>query len=263
MPEHDHRPTSRVVEILESLASLPEGLTLTEIAVAVNAPKSSIFPFVHTLQRRNFIECEKSTGKYRLALGAFALASGYLETHSLYRLVMAEMRQIVGECSEVCQLGVLRGGDVLYIGKVDSPEAIRLVSHVGKRLPASCTGIGKALLSGYDEEKLHELYGDALPVLSLASVTSFSELAAQLEAIRNGEPAVDLGEAHEHIRCLALPLYFNGRVDSAVSVSTPHFRFTKEKKKCVLASLYRAKAAIEKHMADLGEGLAGREEDSL
>ena len=59
------------------------------------------------------------------------------------------MRLIVGVCSETCHFGILVGGDVLYLLKIDSPEPIRMYSSGGRRLPAYATGIGKALLSDY------------------------------------------------------------------------------------------------------------------
>lgn len=75
------------------------------------------------------------------------------------------MTNIVNSCSETCQLGILDNNEVLYIGKVDSPEPIRLISYVGKKIPANCTGLGKALLCDFDKEKLISLYPDGLKVL--------------------------------------------------------------------------------------------------
>jgi Transcriptional regulator len=258
MEDTPHRPTSRVLDILECLASAEEGLTLTQIAAAVSAPKSSLFPFVHTLLQRRYLEMDKGTGRYRVGLNAFALAASYLETHSLFRMVTDAMRGIVDGCSEVCQLGILEGSQVLYIGKVDSPEPIRLVSHVGKRLPASCTAIGKALLCQYSEDELRTLYRQELPTLTVNSIRDFSVLASQLAAVRNGEAAVEVGESHEHIRCYAAPLFFRGGVDSAISVSTPIFRHTEEKSAVIKAALFRARAVIERCMEEAGEGLRPR-----
>ena len=55
MAKTEHRPTARVLNILELLAANQEGLTLTEIAEAIDAPKSSILPLIHTMAQRKFI----------------------------------------------------------------------------------------------------------------------------------------------------------------------------------------------------------------
>ena len=41
MATTEHRPTERVLDILELLSNSEEGMTLTELAKALNAPKSS------------------------------------------------------------------------------------------------------------------------------------------------------------------------------------------------------------------------------
>ena len=46
MGQEQHRATARVLDIVESLSEVQEGLTLTELAVALKAPKSSLFPIV-------------------------------------------------------------------------------------------------------------------------------------------------------------------------------------------------------------------------
>lgn len=52
MTQGQHRATARVLDILESLSGSEEGLTLTELSQALDAPKSSLFPIVHTLEER-------------------------------------------------------------------------------------------------------------------------------------------------------------------------------------------------------------------
>ena len=53
-----HRATARVLDILERLAASPNGLTLTELSVDMDAPKSSLFPIVHTLEQRRYLQQE-------------------------------------------------------------------------------------------------------------------------------------------------------------------------------------------------------------
>lgn len=59
MATTEHRPTERVLDILELLSNSEEGMTLTELAKALNAPKSSIMPLVHTMTARNLFICKR------------------------------------------------------------------------------------------------------------------------------------------------------------------------------------------------------------
>lgn len=64
MTQGQHRATARVLDILESLSGSEEGLTLTELSQALDAPKSSLFPIVHTLEERRYLRQDDGTGRY-------------------------------------------------------------------------------------------------------------------------------------------------------------------------------------------------------
>ncbi len=133
MTSDNHRPTARILDILEALAESENGYTLTEIADAINAPKSSIFPIVHTLNARKYITIDKNTSKYSIGIRSYTLGSSFFEKRTIFNYIIDEMTNIVNSCSETCQLGILDNNEVLYIGKVDSPEPIRLISYVGEK----------------------------------------------------------------------------------------------------------------------------------
>ena len=73
MATTEHRPTERVLDILELLSNSEEGMTLTELAKALNAPKSSIMPLVHTMTARNFIYMQKNTLRYFIGVATYSV----------------------------------------------------------------------------------------------------------------------------------------------------------------------------------------------
>lgn len=255
MTKNEHRPTSRVLDILELLAFSSGGYTLTEIASAIDAPKSSIFPVIHTLLQRKFITIDKQTSKYTIGINTFAVGSSYLENLNVLNFITEEMQLIVDKCLETCQLGVLDKDKVLYIAKIDSPEPIRLISSVGKQLPAYCTALGKALLCDYSKEDLKELYPDGLPRHTLSTITDFDALYQQLSDIRETNIAMEFGEITEHIECVAVPIRKDGKVVLSISVSIPSFRATEEKveliKKLLIPSKNKIENLLNKHDIDM------------
>ena len=50
MAASEHRSTIRVLEILSILARNRTGYSLSEISRELNAPKSSLFPIIHTME---------------------------------------------------------------------------------------------------------------------------------------------------------------------------------------------------------------------
>lgn len=245
MAKTEHRPTSRVLDILELLANNQEGLSLTEIAEAIDAPKSSILPLMHTMAQRKFIFFNAHTYKYSIGIGSFCVGSAYTSNMNALQFIKSEMKYIVKKTNEICQMGIFDRGQVLYVAKVDSDDPIRIISYVGKRLPAYCTALGKALLCQKNIDDLRELYPDGLKEYTPNTITDFEVLAEQLKVVRKTMVATENGEANEQSYCLSVPLFKGDDILAAISVSIPLFRMTDEKTELIKSLLLETKVKIE------------------
>lgn len=244
MPQEQHRATARVLDILERLAASEAGLTLTELAQGLGAPKSSLFPIVHTLEERRYLRQDRGTGRYTMGPGALVLGETFNADGGLEPIVQV-MKNVVARCQETCQLGLLDRGSVLYVEKEDSTQTIRMISRVGNRLPANATAIGKALLSGLADEEVRALYADGLPRLTERTVTDMETLLAQLEAIRIKGIASEWEESNPQLACWAVPLRRRQQVFAALSVTVPLFRCQVKKVEQVCQCLLDAQVEIE------------------
>ncbi|MEA4941950.1 MAG: IclR family transcriptional regulator [Oscillibacter sp.] len=246
MLQDQHRSTARVLDILEELAFSPdgEGFTFTELATTLGAPKSSLFPIIHTLEERKYIQKDRQSGKYSIGIRTCLLNAGFQDDGGI-KLVSKIMHSIVDVCEETCQLGVLDEGNVFYIQKVDSPQKIRMISHVGTKLPANSTAIGKALLSGLDDEAVKALYPGGLPRLTENTIVDMHQLLSQLNDIRGSGIAWEKEESTPQLSCWAVPLYSQGIVFAALSVTVPLFRCSDEKEQIVRTCLLNARKEIE------------------
>ncbi len=252
MGQEPHRATTRALDILEYLADVGgAGSTLTELAAALDAPKSSLFPIVHTLAERRYIRLDRETGRYAVGISAYALGAAYTagRNRNALRYIQEVMEDIVERCEETCQLAVLDGRDALYLGKADSNQAIRMISRLGSRLPANGTALGKALLSGLTAEEVRACFPDGLPRLTEHTVTDMDVLLEQLADIRTKGIAWEREESTDHLCCFAVPLRRGDRVFAAISVSMPLFRCTAEKQERVCRCLSEARQVLE-HMAE-------------
>ena len=251
-----HRPTCRVLDLLESLASSENKMTLTELSRALSSPASSLTPFVKTLLSRGYLELDPHTMRYGLSPKCLLFSAGFSNNSDSYAFVLDVIKETGQRCLETCQIGILQGGNVLYVGKVDSPEPLRLVSSVGKNVPATCTAIGKALLCQHSRQNILDLYPGGLPTLTTSSITDVDAISAQLAEIAKGGYAHEANESLDYLRCFALPIRFSGRIDSAISISIPEFRLNNEKQKIILDCLSAAQQKIESHFKQIGRGLS-------
>jgi DNA-binding IclR family transcriptional regulator len=137
-------------------------------------------------------------------------------------------RDVAAACDEAVHVAVLDGASVIYLVKVDSSHPVRMVSAVGRRLPAHCTAVGKMLLSSLDPTDLDALLlaGD-LPGMTPESITEPDRLRAELDRVRAQDVAVDDGESDSAVRCVGAPVRdHTGRTIAAMSVSAPVIRWT-------------------------------------
>ena len=103
---------------------------------------------------RGFIELDPSTRLFRLGFRLWEVAQSYAMTDDLVSLAQPLMDQLTTTTTETVQLARLEGLDNVYLAISESPHPMKLVSSVGKRLPAHATGLGKALLAGLDDDEL-------------------------------------------------------------------------------------------------------------
>ena len=93
MPNTDHKPTERVLNILELLASTPSGLSLSDIARQIGSPKTTVAPILHTMATRNFIFFQKDSGLYTTGISTYLAGSSYHSEKSIMQFIKSEMEE--------------------------------------------------------------------------------------------------------------------------------------------------------------------------
>lgn len=137
-----HRSTQRVLNILDVLSHSDDGLTMAEICRTLQAPKSSLFPIIHTMAEEGYICFDETSNHYRIGFKTYLAGKAYVRGKDAVSVLSSQLQRIVHACGETCQAGILSGDKVLYIAKVDSPQPVRLFSAIGRALPIHCTAIG-------------------------------------------------------------------------------------------------------------------------
>ena len=118
------------------------------------------------------------------------------------------MTSLVAEVNETAQLARLSGRENVYLARVDSSHALRLLSEPGTRLPAHATGVGKALLAQLSEGEILSLFGSgALPGYTPTTHRTVAALKDELGRTRARGFAIDNEEYTPGVFCLAVPVY--------------------------------------------------------
>lgn len=240
-----HRTTYRVLTLLGLLSQYEDGLTFTEIQKMADVPKGTLSPILHTMEHMRFVSYSPTTGRYRIGVNTYLAGKAYGRSDAMLKFIKEEMHRIVDACGETCQLGILEGSKVAYIAKVDSPSPIRLISDVGKAFPAYCTAIGKAILSESEKNEIEELFPSSFHAYTANTVKSANELNEQLTEVKRTGLAYDFEEITEGVTCIAVPIRINGITAYGMSVTTPSYRLSDEKRSLIVSLLKAAKKRIE------------------
>jgi IclR family KDG regulon transcriptional repressor len=228
----------RGLDILETLSAHPDGLTLSEICRTLTLPKSSTHALLHGLLARNYLMNGRRDRTYRLGPRLFQLGNAYVQGIDLVGEGQETVRAVSRRCDETVHLATLEGRDVLYVAKEEGTSYIRMVSALGKRVPAHGTGIGKVLLAALSEEELAALYPPERPPERLTSNTiiCLPELKAELARTREHGYALDNEESTIGLRCVAAPIYgADSKAVAAMSISVPVSRWSPERQEELLA----------------------------
>lgn len=244
-----HKPTLRVLNILLFLSD-NKGANLSEIAENTDIPKSTISPILKTLCENDFLHINESN-QYFIWKNAFKVGSTFLNTNNVMDILKAYMKDIVGECNEICQLGIYDNGDIFYIARVESKQPIKLISNVGKSVPAHATALGKAILGKFSEERIRDIYKDGLIPITSKTITDIDILIEQINEAKNKGYAYENEETNNDVECLAVPLRSKGEIFAALSISIPIYRSSDNKRESVINILLDYKRKIELDLESL------------
>lgn len=238
-----HKPTERVLSIFTHLANHVDGGSLTDLSINLNIPKSTIFPILQEMVYQNYLYFDAETNKYHIGITTQAIASSYDPVREIFPLIQQEMKNITFKTNEICQMGILEGPNVLYISK-EEPKTnleIQIISYVGKRIPAYCTALGKALLAGYSLVELKDIYPYGLSPQTEKTITDIKLLKTQMETFSKEGIFYEEEEVTSHLCCYATPIDLPNNQKIAISVSMPIFRADEKKRQLIKKLLLQAK----------------------
>jgi IclR family acetate operon transcriptional repressor len=131
---------------------------------------------------------------------------------------------------------------------------MRMFTEVGRRVPAHCTGVGKALLATLPTSEVRALIArTGLPAATPHTITDPALLLRELDRIRARGYAVDDAEQELGVRCVAVAVP-GAPSATALSVSGPAARVTWEAVEGFVPQLRTAAVALAGQLAAVVPG---------
>jgi DNA-binding IclR family transcriptional regulator len=245
----------RGMKILQELSGERRRLTLSDVAAALGVTRSSAYRLLFTLGHLGFVAFDPETKTYALGPQVLRLGYGYLASRDLVEVAMPHLIRLRDRTGWSAHLGELHGRDVVYLARVATRRSIASTVHVGTRLPARATTMGRILLSGLPVDEVRELYRDA-PSTELESDVSvnLAALIEQLARDRANGVVVQNSGYEPGVASVAAPIRdMTGHIIAAVNISAVALLTNDAELNGPLkAEVLAAAAAISRDLGDKG-----------
>ena len=150
----------RGLAVLQVFTPIKPELTLSEIASTLGITRSAAFRSVHTLVTEGYLLPAHEGHHYRLGPSVMRLSYGYHASRELLEVAHPVLERLREESDWSTHLGVLDGRHVLYLLRLPATKGLSSLVHVGSRLPAATTAMGRIFLAQRSEKQVRQLHAD-------------------------------------------------------------------------------------------------------
>ncbi|HET8841169.1 MAG TPA: IclR family transcriptional regulator [Ktedonobacteraceae bacterium] len=205
----------RAFRLLDLLSVAEEGLTLSDLARALNMSKSSIHGLLKTLERSEVIE---QIGDRRYVLGPhiYDLAQTYIQRAGLRHFALPAMHRLADSTGETVCLGRIEQNSVRIIAcVVDEGEqtGLHISARQGMRIPLLAGAFGAVVLSTWPiAQREQYVRSHPLPRFTEHSITDPQQLLARVEEVMRTGVSIDHEEYLDGVSAISTPVYGAGGV---------------------------------------------------
>lgn len=171
------------LDILELLATQPQGLTRSQIVKDMARSPNEIYRMLERLVARQYVTRSASGDRYALSLKLFAMAHAHPPLNRLVNQALPVMDDFARRAEQSCHMGVYDRGNVLIAAQINSPRGWSFSVQRGARVGLLDTASGHMLLAYADADSRQRMLAEHRPLDGEVPVTD-DGLAQTLAAIR-------------------------------------------------------------------------------
>ncbi|WP_375160901.1 IclR family transcriptional regulator [Bradyrhizobium sp. RDT46] len=226
-PKNHVASVGKAFAVLRSFSSEHFELTLSEIAATAGLDRGTAFRLIQTLVELGYLQAVPQSRRFRLGIACLDLGYTVLSRGSLRPIAEPLLRELVPDVGDAASLGILDGGDVVYLARVGAGlDRHKMDRRPGTRIPAYSAALGHVMLAHLSrEEQIARLESRPRVKLSERTLTDLDALLARLDQVKKKGHAVSDGENAYGLRTLATPIFdAQGLVIGGLSVTVDAMR---------------------------------------
>jgi len=214
----------RAFELLQALAVEPAGLT--ELAIRVELPKSTVARMLGTLEGIGAVARDDDDRTYRIGMGLVELAGAVDASAALATLVRPHLTDLSDRTGEAAGFSVPTGYSMHYLVQVESPNAVQVRDYSGLTVPMHVGPSGLCVMSVWPDADVDRYLERPLEAFTPHTVTEPPVIRKRLAEIRDTGHRWIHEEFAEGISSVAAPVLDEARrALGAIHVHGPTYRF--------------------------------------
>jgi IclR family pca regulon transcriptional regulator len=207
-------------------------LTAKQVADRTGINRASVYRILRVLEELGYVEQLGSpSGSYVPTVRVLSLGQAAVERLEAVHVVRPGLERLRDEFTDATALsyGVLDDTDVVYVLRLVRREIIAINLHVGSRLPAYLSSIGKSILAALPEpDREAVLARIRIQPHTKFTAADLSVVRQSLDKARETGLAINDQELTVGLRSIAAPILQGSHVLGAVNVALPTTRATLE-----------------------------------
>lgn len=216
------QPVVRSLRLLTTLADNASGMTLQDLAEALELPISTVHRLATVLESEGYLL--RTTKGKRFLLGP-AVRRLVASTSSSYLRTVAEpvMTRLNRSTGQTVYLAELVGHEVICVAYLPGTDTLRFYVRLGRSLPLHASAGARMILSALPESEVRGLLDSAtMDRLTEHTITDYSELLRHLETARRRRWDICDDEMESQVWAVAAPIHdLNDAVRAAVCIVAP------------------------------------------
>ena len=195
----------RAIEILEFCSVRPR--ELKEVAAELGVHRTTALRLVQTLTAGGFVRRDER-GRYGVGFRLAGLAQRALDQFDLRSVVHPHIVNLSERVGHTIQFAVPQGDHIIYVDKIEPPQAINLNTRIGDFVVIHTAGVSKATLANLAPEQRDAIIAQAsFEKFTPTTITAKEDFLSRLDEVRKQGWATDDGEFESVSNCIAAPVW--------------------------------------------------------
>jgi IclR family transcriptional regulator, pca regulon regulatory protein len=211
---------ARGLIVIQAFTQQSPQMTISQLSIKTGLSRAAVRRCLYTLTKLGFAGAEDGS-RYSLRPRMLTLSHTYTTSNTLAAAAQPILERMSAALRESFSVATLDGEDIVYIARTQVNRVMAVDLHIGSRLPAYCTSMGRVLLAYLPAEQLENYLAKVVLIPhTTRTVNSLEKFRLILRNVRrNGYALVDQ-EYEVGLRSLAVPVHAaSGRVVATVNLS--------------------------------------------